>query len=446
MASLRSATREALYAFGHAHVRPSLLARDEEARFDRGLWLRLAGTGFFGLARDPACDPAYDKGPAVLEAAQALAGLGHGGLDAPLGLSAAAQWIGTCLLQAFGSPEQRTRYVEEAAAGGSILAVCNAEPEAGTRLRGMRSSLVAAESGEQRLTLHKSGASNLSAADVAIVSAWKHAPGAAAEPRLEVFVLPATPPLVQESHVTELAGFRTGLTGSLRSPAGAGLPVRSAEAQLGPDGSGPRILRLCFHLERLLIGALLLGLVDGLVDACAQHLGEREGRDSAFTQHQYVQEKLVLLYSLARRVEGLWQLAEQAIRQALATSRTAPPDSTDPTDSTDSTDSTDPTDSTPALEAALEAASPLLGVLKLTAVEDSLLAATTAYELLGYAGYQRASVAQKAHRDLLAFKMLGGTKELMKISVFRDLSARWASAASRAPALDPGAAAAPKPL
>lgn len=435
MASLRSAAREALYAFGQAHVRPSLLARDEEARFDRGLWLRLAGTGFFGLARDPAYDPAHGKGPQVLEAAQALAGLGHGGLDAPLGLSAAAQWIGTCLLQAFGSPEQRTRYVEEAAAGGSILAVCNAEPEAGTRLRGMRSSLVAAESGEQRLTLHKSGASNLSAADVAIVSAWKHAPGAATEPRLEVFVLPATPPLVQESHVTELAGFRTGLTGSLRTPdadgAGAGLPVCSAEAQLGPDGSGPRILRLCFHLERLLIGALLLGLVDGLVDACAQHLGEREGRDSTFTQHQYVQEKLVLLYSLARRVEGLWQLAEQSIRQALATSQAAP---------------TGPTDSSTPLEAALEAASPLLGVLKLTAVEDSLLAATTAYELLGYSGYQRASVAQKAHRDLLAFKMLGGTKELMKISVFRDLSARWSSATSRAPGLDPGAAAAPKPL
>ncbi|MFO0572583.1 MAG: acyl-CoA dehydrogenase family protein [Polyangia bacterium] len=432
MASLRSATREALYAFGHAHVRPSLLARDEEARFDRGLWLRLAGTGFFGLARDGA--------PQVLEAAQALAGLGHGGLDAPLGLSAAAQWIGTCLLQTFGSPEQRIRYVEEATAGGSILAVCNSEPEAGTRLRGMRSSLVAAASGEQRLTLHKSGASNLSAADVAIVSAWKYAPGAASEPRLEVFVLPATPPLVQESHVTELAGFRTGLTGSLRTPdadgAGTGLPVCSAEAQLGPDGSGPRILRLCFHLERLLIGALLLGLVDGLVDACAQHLGEREGRDSAFTQHQYVQEKLVLLYALARRIEGLWLLAEQSIRQALATDQIALSEA----------DVRTPAPAPTPLEAALEAASPLLGVLKLTAVEDSLVAATTAYELLGYAGYQRASVAQKAHRDLLAFKMLGGTKELMKISVFRDLSARWSSASSRAPALDPGAVAAPKSL
>jgi alkylation response protein AidB-like acyl-CoA dehydrogenase len=431
MASLRSATREALYAFGHAHVRPSLLTRDEEARFDRGLWLRLAGTGFFGLA--------LDRDPQVLEAAQALAGLGHGGLDAPLGLSAAAQWIGTCLLATFGSPEQRARYVEEAAAGGSILAVCNSEPEAGTRLRGMRSSLIAAESGEQRLTLHKSGASNLSAADVAIVSAWKHPPAAAAaEPSLEVFVLPATPPLVQESHVTELAGFRTGLTGSLRTPegagAGAGLPVRSAEAQLGPDGSGARILRLCFHLERLLIGALLLGLVDGLVDACAQHLGERAGRDSAFAQHQYVQEKLVLLYSLARRVEGLWQLAEQTIRQALAARRPEPSGEPAPSPPAAVSPATAP------IEAALEAASPLLGVLKLTAVEDSLLAATTAYELLGYAGYQRASVAQKAHRDLLAFKMLGGTKELMKISVFRDLSTRWSSAQA------PGAAASPKPV
>ena len=60
-------------------------------------------------------------------------------------------------------------------------------------------------------------------------------------------------------------------------------------------------------------------------------------------------------------------------------------------------------------------------MLKLTAVEDGLTAATTAYELLGYAGYQRACFVQKAHRDLLAFKLLGGSRELMKISMFRDL-------------------------
>lgn len=383
MGGLRSDARDALYTFGREHVRPSLLRRDEEGRFDRELWQHLADQGLFSSAL---------RGEAgVLEAAQALAGLAHGGLDAPLALAAAAHWIGACLLRRFGDPDQQARYLGRIATGEWIAAVCNSEPEAGTRLRGMRSSVsLRTPGGSDELTLNKQGASNLGAADVAIFSAWKQDPERPA-PGLEVFVLPTVSPLVQRSHAAELAGFRTGLTGALTSP--GAVPIRAAEAQLGPDGSGPQILRLCFHLERLLIGALLQGLTDGLVDACSQHLREREARDAGFTQHQYVQEKLTLVYTLARRIEGLWRLVEDTLRAE------AEPDAA----------------------ARLERASPLLGALKLTAVEDSLLAATTAYELLGYAGYQRGSVVQKAHRDLLAFKMLGGTKELMKISVFRDL-------------------------
>lgn len=222
---------------------------------------------------------------------------------------------------------------------------------------------------------------------------------------------PRPPPLLQESHVTQLAGFRTGLTGAISSAGTLAIDVRAA--QLGAARCGPRVLRLCFHIERLLIGALLVGCVDGLTELCALHLQEREARDPQFLQNQYVQEKLTLLYSLGRRVEGLWRLVEDRLA--------APADP-----------ELDP-DPLQRMERGLESASALLGVLKPTAVEDALLAATTAYELLGYAGYQRASVIQKAHRDLLAFKMLGGSKEQMKISLFRDLRASWERPGPRKP-------------
>lgn len=382
-----SADRRAHYELARELVRPSLLERDEEARFDRALWLRLAEHGLFETA---------PRGE-IATAAQALAGLAHGGLDVALGLSAAAHWIGVCILASFGSAEQRARYLPRSRSGEWIIAVCNSEPEAGTRLRSMRSSVVPEPGGGHLLTLHKSGASNLGGAELAVFSAWKHC--AEKEPELAVFVLPATPPLVQESHVAQLAGFRTGLTGAISS-AGA-LAIDLERAQLGGDGCGPRVLRLCFHIERLLIGALLLGCIDGLTELCALHLQEREARDPQFTQNQYVQEKLTLLYSLGRRVEGLWRLVEDRLAAA------------------------DDPDPALRMEHGLESASALLGVLKPTAVEDALVAATTAYELLGYAGYKRASVVQKAHRDLLAFKMLGGSKEQMKIALFRDLHARW---------------------
>lgn len=393
------ADRRALYELAREHVRPSLIERDEAARFDRALWLRLAEHGLFQSAQ---------RGE-IAAAAQALAGLVHGGLDVPLGLSAAAHWIGVCTLATFGSAEQQARYLPRCKSGEWIIAVCNSEPEAGTRLRSMRSAVAPDPHGGHSLTLHKSGASNLGGAELAIFSAWKHSIDE--EPELAVFVLPATPPLLQESHVTQLAGFRTGLTGAISSAGTLAIDVRAA--QLGAARCGPRVLRLCFHIERLLIGALLVGCVDGLTELCALHLQEREARDPQFLQNQYVQEKLTLLYSLGRRVEGLWRLVEDRLA--------APADP-----------ELDP-DPLQRMERGLESASALLGVLKPTAVEDALLAATTAYELLGYAGYQRASVIQKAHRDLLAFKMLGGSKEQMKISLFRDLRASWERPGPRKP-------------
>lgn len=387
MGGLRCADRRALYELAREHVRPSLLERDEAARFDRALWLRVAGQGVFEAARHGD----------IAATAQALAGLAHGGLDIPLALSAAAHWICAAVVATFGSAEQQARYLPRCSSGEWIGALCNSESEAGTRLRSMRSSVAPEPGGGYVLNLHKSGASNLGGAELAVFSAWKHSVDR--EPELMVFVLPATPPLVQESHVTQLAGFRTGLTGALSS-AGA-LAIDLDQAQLGADGSGPRVLRLCFHIERMLIGALLVGCIDGLTDLCALHLQEREARDPQFTQNQYVQEKLTLLYSLGRRVEGLWRLVEDQLAAAEAP------------------------DPLLRMERGLESASALLGVLKPSAVEDALLAATTAYELLGYAGYKRASVIQKAHRDLLAFKMLGGSKEQMKIALFRDLRASW---------------------
>jgi alkylation response protein AidB-like acyl-CoA dehydrogenase len=373
MTGLRGAERDELQAFARAEVRPTALARDEQARFDRGLWRRLAEAGVWRTA----------AAGEVAAAARAFAGLAHGGLDAPLGLSAVAQWIGAHLLASRGDARQRGRWLGPLLAGEAVVAVCNSEAQAGTQLRRMRSRVAPDGAGGHVAEVAKSAATNLSDADLALVSAWKHGAG---EPGLEVFLLdPRGEALVQRSHVERLAGFRTGLTGALTGAA----PVRVAEAQLGADGDGPRILRTCFHLERLLIGALVAGIVDALYDECAALLRARAEQDPPFLQHQYVQDKLGGVYAAGRRIEGL---------AALAVADGA---------------------------AGLEAASPLLSTLKLTAVDEGLRAAAAACELHGYDGYARDCLAQKAHRDLQAFTMLGGSRELLKISLFRDLRAGW---------------------
>lgn len=387
----RHLERAAFYAFGREHVRPSVLERDEAALFDRDLWRKLAERGVFRSVIDG------DVGTA----AQALAGFAHGSLDVAFGLTAAAQWIGARVLAEFGSAAQRSRYLERLLSGEWIVAVCNSEHQAGTQLKTMRSRVISDDSSDANCghlaELHKSSASNLSDADVALISAWKQGRESQCEPAIEVFVLEVKPPLIQESHVRKLAGFRTGLTGALHLD--EALPIRFEDAQVGADESGVRILRLCFHLERLLIGALLAGCLDGLLDECSESVREREKHNPQFSKNQYVQEKLTLLFSLARRTEGLLALITQELERGKK-------------------------ESLP-LSVVMEGISDLLGVLKLTAVEDSLSAAEIAYELQGYSGYQRQSFVQKVHRDLLAFKMLGGSKEQLKIALFRDLQERW---------------------
>lgn len=367
MSALRGAERDALYGFARTYVRPSALARDEAAAFDRGLWRRLADTGVFRSAVDGD----------VAGAARAFAGLAHGGLDAPLGLSAVAQWIGVHLLARYGDAGQRGRYLESLMDGTWIVAVCNAEPNTGTDLRRMRSRIEPDGAGGYTAEIHKSSASNLSDADVAIVSAWERR---GSGPRLAVIVVPARAGLVQTALVERLAGFRTGLTGALDSP--APLAVKLDEVRLGADAG--RVLRCCFDLERVLIGAMIGGCVDGLLELCCEHLRGREAEDPQVVRHQYVQDKVAAIYAAGRRIEGIVGLAL----------------------------------------AGPEMAGELLSAIKLTAVEDGLQAATTAYELFGYAGYLRAGFVQKVQRDLQAFRMLGGTRELMKISLFRELWGR----------------------
>lgn len=372
MSALRGAERDALHRFAAVHVRPTALARDEAAVFDRPLWQQLAATGIFRSALDSDL-------PA---ATRAFAGLAHGGLDVPLGLGAVAHWIGIHLIARFATAEQRA-HLDPLLTGATIVAVCNAEPQAGTDLRGMRSRVDPDGAGGHLATIHKSSATNLGDADLALVSAWHH-PADGAPPAITVLLLPTrTPQLVQTSHVDRLAGFRTGLTGALDGP--APLPLRLADARLGDDG--PRVLRCCFDLERLLIGALLHGATDALLDLCSETVRAREQEDPQFTRHQYVQDKLTAICTHARRSEALVALALAA------------PD--------------------------LDAASDILSILKMTAVDDSVQAAALAYELHGYPGYLRASFVQKLHRDLQAFKLLGGTRELMKIALFRSLRARW---------------------
>ncbi len=368
---------ERFYRFARQYVFPSLLERDREGRFDREIWKALGSLGLFNPEMR------------LEDQIQAFIGLARGGLDIPLCLSAIAHGaVAVELLRKFGNEAQKARFLRDMVEGNTIAAVCNAEEKAGTDVKGIESKLVldteAPESEMYQLDLNKRGATNLSYADVVFASVWRKRD--LGEPSLEVVVLDGKT-LVQESHVDKLVGFKTGITGSARTA--ETIPIRKEDCQLGPDLNGYKVLKHCFNIERLFIPAILTGVLEGLLQQAVTFVEERKTFGKAISEYQYVQEKVIAIFAKKERMLALIQRIVGS-RDGLSKSELAPHSKT-------------------------------LALLKMSAVEDSVAAATQFYELFGYQAYKLDHLAQKTIRDVLALKMLGGTKEQQKIILFQEL-------------------------
>jgi len=368
---------ERFFQWAKKHARPTLLERDQECRFDRRLWESLGALGLFQPDQD------------LRTQLECFIGLGAGSMDIPFALSAIAHGaVAVELLARFGSEAQRARFLPDMVAGTTIAAVCNAEASGGTDVKAIGSRLELSDDGRYRLHLNKRGATNLSFADVIFASAWRPAKPdeKKPDPSLEV-VLVSARELSQESHVAQLAGFRTGLTGSVRTM--QPLSVRLSDVLLGGERVGFQVLKHCFNIERIFIPAILIGILDGMLAEATELITSRQSFGKPLTEYQYVQEKIITIYAARERtgalIDSILNSAEKMTKADLAEH------------------------------------GKLLSLLKMTAVEEAFAAATAFYELSGYVGYRLDHLAQKILRDLLGLKMLGGTKEQQKIILFQEL-------------------------
>lgn len=127
--------KQSVVEFAQKEIAPGGAERDEEARFDRDVWDKAAEFGLMGL---PYPEEYGGSGASVVDTCIAGEGLGYGSNDAGFCLSWGAHVvIGGIPIWQLGTEEQKKKYLPKIASGEWIAGLGLTEPEAGSDAAGL---------------------------------------------------------------------------------------------------------------------------------------------------------------------------------------------------------------------------------------------------------------------------------------------------------------------
>ncbi|MFI7383969.1 acyl-CoA dehydrogenase family protein [Streptomyces sp. NPDC049813] len=178
----------------------------------------------------------------------------------------ALQGLGAHPVHAYGTKEQRARWLPEVVAGRAVAAFALSEPGAGSDAAAL--TLRARRDGAGwRLTGEKYWISNAPEADFyTLFARTGPAPGAAG---ITAFLVPADRPGLSGDHLDMLAPHPIG------SLVLDGVPV-GEEDVLGEPGGGFRVAMRTLNLFRPSVGAFAVGMAQAALDATLAHTARRE--------------------------------------------------------------------------------------------------------------------------------------------------------------------------
>lgn len=360
-----------LSALAEAGLLASSPMRDRGAEFCHSTWKQIFSHAEF-KPLDFSSTAAHQKSTEDLIAA--LYCLGKASLDLPYVASLAAQAaIAPEVLAAFGSPEQKAKYLPGIQSGTALAAICNSEAGSGTNLKAMKSTCSVTDSGMGTLRAFKPLATNAFGAQHIFVSAWLKS-AAYPTPRMEMFLVDAKH-AVTGAVAGDLNGFRTGNCGSLT--------IEDAEidvmaSRLCTNGSGVAIFRHCFDFERLYLAAIVAGVLEGIEEATLNDLAARAN----LLDKQYVQSKVVAVAAARTKLNALIHMVLSGGLADLSHRQTE------------------------------------LSLLKWICAEEAVAAVHAAGELAGWGSLNENNIFNKAARDFSALRFFGGTVELQKMTIF----------------------------
>lgn len=309
----RLALRRAAAEFAALRLVEGVAGRDREGVFSRELWQACAEFGLQGLLVPSDWD---GGGHDLLSAVAVLEGVGYGARDNGLVFSVAAH-AASCAgpLADHGSEAQKREWLPRLADGSAIGATGITEPDSGSNALALGTT--ATSSGDDWvLDGSKTFVTNAPVADVFVLYA-RTGPGFAG---ITCFLVPRDTRGLTVGPPIEKMGLRTSPM-ALVYLEGCRVP---GSAVLGRVGSGALVFNQAMDVERLLVMAPAIGVMERLLERCVAHARQRKVGGVAIGRHQSVSHRIAdmeLGLESARLL--LYRAAWQRTRRGTATRESA---------------------------------------------------------------------------------------------------------------------------
>lgn len=273
------AVRDVFSRFSDERIAPRAAALDEARAYPRELIRELAGLGTFGM-RYP--EDAGGSGTGLVEFCLALEEIARGSMSVA-GAVAMQSLMGTKFLHMLGDEDVLERLFRPALAGERIGAICMTEPDAGSDLDSIATHAERVEGG-YRLSGRKTWVTAAPVADFFTVFAK-----AGPERRLTVFLVERDAPGLQVGREIHKMGVWALPTSEL---AFDGCFVPASHRLSREEGDGEAHLRRTLAEIRIVTGAMAVGIARAALDAARRYAGERRQFGRPIDRYQAIQARL----------------------------------------------------------------------------------------------------------------------------------------------------------
>lgn len=372
---IRAMARE----FAAREIRPCIEIWDARRALPEEIFGKLAEMGFMGL-RAPEDAGGLDLD--LVTALLAVEALSWG--DASVGLTAAIHnGPVTRALVAFGSPAQQEAWLPKLASGEAIGAFALSEAEAGGDPAAL--TCAARPSGDGwTLSGEKRWVTNGERAGLLLVFART----GAGQEGISSFLVDRSLSGIEVAGRERTLGLSASESITLRFRDVA----LSADALLGGEGSGWKVVVDALVVGRLMVAAQSLGIAEAAFEHALRYAGEREQFGTPLSGFGAIQEKLA---GMAQRIAQSRALLQQVAGEVESGSVAA--------------------------GGSLPRSLPSRAALsKVAASEAAMWVADEAVQIFGGYGYMRDYPVEKLMRDAKGTQIIGGTNELLNWLVARD--------------------------
>jgi len=256
---------------------------DRLGSFDREAWERCAAFGLTGL---PAEEAYGGGGTDVVTTMLALEALGEGCSDGGLVFSLNAHlWTSVVPLSAFGTPEQKQRWLPGLCSGATVGCHAITEPDAGSDVFSLTSTGRRTEDGYV-LSGTKMFITNAPIADLIIV--FVRTTDGIGPYGLSAFLLERDTPGLTIGREIDKMGLRSSPMAEVVLD-GCLVPQ---EAMLGTPGQGGKIFEHSMRWERACIMASQVGVMRRTMQVCIAYARERRQFGHAIAKYESIADKI----------------------------------------------------------------------------------------------------------------------------------------------------------